>query len=235
MKVCVITATKNRHTALERSLGFFLGQTYVDSIQLIFNNSCENLSLDDSVPSGKVVLINNCISYETGKSYTNLGQIYRDAIKHVPKDVDVISFWDDDDIFLPDHIEQGVKGLLKGGKTAYKPKQSYYRGRGTFKLVENTLEPSIFVKKFHVEQYGFSDTTTEQHLQWVTPLINNGQIFVDPDGKPTLIYNWGDSFPTFKTSGDPNNPMNFLNYERNSTDKGDGVITPMTEIQKYFI
>lgn len=235
MKVCVLTATKNRHTALERSVGFFLGQTYKNCIQLVYNNSCEILKLEENVKG--VLLINNCKDLETGKPYTNLGDIYRDALTYVPEDVDVISFWDDDDIFFKDHIEEGVKGLIKGGKTAYKPKKSYYRGHTQLVLVENTLEPSIFTKVSHIRKYGFSKETTAQHLQWVNPLVHNNEIFVDEGGKPTLCYNWGDNFPTFKTSGDPKNPNNFRNYEVNSKDTGDGIITPLpeTELIKYYI
>lgn len=236
MKVCVITATKNRHTALERSIKFFLEQTYSNSVQLIYNNSCNQLQLDNSVPKDRVILVNNCKDLDTNLSYTNLGDIYKDAIKYVPEDTDIVSFWDDDDIFLRNHIEEGVKGLLESGKKAYKPQKSYYRGHHKIVLVENTLEPSIFVKFEHIKKYGFSKDTTAQHLQWVNPLVYNGEIFVNPEGIPTLCYNWGDNFPTFKTSGDPNNPENFNNYEKFSKDVGDGIITPVSndEVEKYY-
>jgi len=236
MKVCAITATKNRHFCIERSLRFFLEQTYPDCIQLIYNNSCIEQSLNSSVPSNKVILINNCVSKDTGEKYTNLGEIYKDVITYIPEDVDVITFWDDDDIFLPNHIEEGVKGLLKGGKTAYKPEKSFYRTSAGVTRVSNTLEPSMFIYKDHILKYGFHEDTAAQHMKWVTPLLQSNEIFIDKDGVSTLCYNWGDNFFTWKTSGDPNNPENFKHYEKYSEDIGDQVISPLSkrEVAPYY-
>lgn len=239
IKVCAITATKNRHRSMERSLGLFLNQTYKNCVQLIFNNSCTEQSLDESVPKDRVILINQCVDSVTNQPYTNLGAIYNDAIKHIPSDCDVVCFWDDDDIFLVDHIANGVSGYLRAreqGKLAYKPKKSYFKSGNITQLAENTLEPSIFVHKDHVLQYGFSNTTSDQHLAWVNGLVYNNKILVDPNGEPTLIYNWGDDLPAFKTSGNAGNPDNFKNYENFSQDIGDQVITPYTveQLNKYY-
>lgn len=215
----------------------FLDQDYKNSIQLIYNNSCVFQNLSEHLPPDRFLLVNNCIDHVTKGDYRTLGAIYRDAITYIPEDVDVIVFWDDDDLFLPDHISEGVKGLLKGGKTAYKPKLSYYKAGVEEKiLVENTLEPSIFVKKEHILKYGFSQTTSDQHIAWVNPLVSDDEIFVDPQGKPTLIYTWGNPIGVFKTSGNPKNPTNFTEYERFSKDIGDRIITPVSrlEVQKEF-
>jgi len=236
MKVCAITATKNRHFCIERSVRFFLEQTYSDCIQLIYNNSCIEQSLNPSVPSDKVILINNCISKDTGQKYTNLGEIYKDILTYIPEDVDVITFWDDDDIFLPNHIEEGVKGLIKGNKTAYKPEKSFYRSNSGVSKVSNTLEPSMFIYKSHIIEHGFHQNTSDQHMKWVVPLLQNNEIFIDKDGISTLCYNWGDNFFAWKTSGDPNNPENFNNYEKYSEDIGDQVISPLSkrEVAPYY-
>lgn len=229
-KVCCITCTKNRHTCLERSVRLFLNQDYENSVQLIYNNSCTTQSLDPSLPNKRFILVNNCKDLVTGKPYTNLGAIYRDAITFIPEDVDLVSFWDDDDLFLSDHISEGVKGFLRGGKTAYKPKKSLYKqGKNAPVMVENTLEPSIFVKKDHIFQYGFGQRTSDQHMEWVEPLVRNGEIYVDPNGKPTLIYTWGNPIPVFKTSGNSKDPENFKSYEAYSRDVGDQIITPISK------
>lgn len=239
-KVLALCCTKNRHYSLERSVRFFLEQTYPNAILLIYNNSCIPQRLNSNLPSN-IVLINNCLSYSDKKKYTNLGDIYKDALTHVSNDTDLVTFWDDDDIFLPNHIEQGVKGYLKGKSInsnyiAYKPKKSFFRSSHKIELVENTLEPSIFVELNHLKQYGFSQTTGPQHLQWVQPLLNNQSIFIDFDGIPTLCYNWGDDFFAWKTSGDTANPANFANYEKYSEDIGDQIITPLSkkEIENYY-
>ncbi len=230
MKVCLITATKDRHKQLERVVRFALDQTSQDWTHLIFNNSPVPQRLNENLPSDKFVLINNHLSYATKKPYTTLGEIYNDAITHIPEDCDVINFMDDDDIFLQNHVEEGLKGLERGRRLAYKPQKSWYKHlREKPVLVENNLEPSIFVKKEHIQLYKFSPETTAQHLHWLNPLINKEQIYVDPDGPPTYICDWSQEIGTFKTSGDPNNPNNFNNYANWSKDYGDCIITPCNE------
>lgn len=234
LKICAVTATKGRHTLLERSMSFFLNQSYKDSKQIIFNNSEVPISLDTKIEQGRIILVNQHLCDETKLPYTNLGDIYTDALKYVPEDTDVVCFWDDDDIFMPRHIEEGIKGLIKGKKTAYKPLKSYFKSGAVFSLMNNTLEPSIFVKLDHIKKYGFSKETTAQHLQWVNPLVQQNEIFADPEGIPTLVYNWGTDVPCFKTSGDPNNPENFNNYTKKSQDHGDKIVSPV-DVNKYYI
>jgi hypothetical protein len=242
-------ATCGRHKLAERSLRFFLDQDYKDEhTLLIYNNSSVPLVLDgtaidlDDLDNKKVILANNHINRTTKEPYKNLGEIYTDALKDLPEDTDVIIHWDDDDIFLPNHITEGVEGLHRAIQNdskivAYKPAQSYYRHPGGIQLMSNTLEPSIFVEADHIRTYGYSNTTTDQHLQWVNPLVYEQKIYVEKDGTPTLIYNWGDTdIPTFKTSGNAGHPNNFNNYRDFSKDHGDGILTPWSKesVQKYY-
>lgn len=240
MKVCAITATCGRHTCIERSVRLFLDQDYKDKMMLIFNNSTIPQILDNTVPDN-VKLINCSFNAETGNPYNNLGEIYRDAVKFVPSDCNVVTFWDDDDIFLSNHLSEGIKGYKEArelGKLAYKPRKSYYKYMtDKTQLVSNTMEPSVFVQKDHILKYGFSNTTTEQHLQWYVPLGKDDLIYIKEEGIPTMIYNWSDNFPTFKTSGDSTNKENFNNYRNFSQDHGDMIITPIEifDLSKYFI
>lgn len=230
MKVCLVTATKDRHKQLERVVRFALDQTYEDWVHLIYNNSSTEQRLNKNLPAGKFILINNHLSLKNHKPYSTLGDIYNDILTFIPEDVQVINFMDDDDVFLPNHVEEGVKGLQRGGLLAYKPEKSWYKHmKQKATLVVNTMEPSIFVAKDHVMKYGFSSETTAQHLQWVNPLIQQHQIFVDPEGPATYICDWSQEIGTFKTSGDPHNPKNFTNYELWSKDSGDQIITPINE------
>jgi len=247
MKVVAIMATCGRHTLCERSVRLFRDQDYEgEHILLIYNNSPieQHPGLDakdvELVPNKKVLLINQHVSHRTGLPYENLGDIYNDALKYIPEDMDIVIHWDDDDLFLPNHISEGVKGVLRAreqGKIAYKPAQSYYRHPGGIQLMSNTLEPSIFVPFSHLREHGYHESTSDQHLKWVDPLAYGGQILVDEKGKPTLIYNWGDTdVPTFKTSGNAGHPNNFGNYRNFSQDHGDRIITPWPKekVQKYY-
>lgn len=244
MKVCAIMATCGRHKLAERSIRLFLEQDYQGVHELlIYNNSPIQQTLGNfstGAPNKLATLINQSTSNRTNQSYENLGDIYNDALKYISSDTDVIIHWDDDDLFLPNHISEGIQGLkiaLAMGKEAYKPAQSYYRHAGGIQLMSNTLEPSIFVTARHIKRYGYSESTTDQHLQWVNPLVYEEKIRVDDHGVPTLIYNWGDTdIPTFKTSGNSGNPNNFNNYRNFSQDHGDKILTPWGkgEVQKYY-
>lgn len=242
IKYCGITATKNRHSCLERLVTCFLKQDYAGQTTLvIFNNAPSPLKLDASlknIPNKKIILVNNHISYVTKSPYTNLGDIYLDLMIHVPKDTDVISVMDDDDIFLYNYVSQGVEGFNKAGemgKVAYKPKKSFYKDSAGLHFAENVFEPSIFVDYEHVMNYGFNQTNVDSHHKWLNPLVENDGIFVDPAGIPTFIYDWSGQIPTFKTSGNPNNPQNFQNYANWSKDVGDGIISPISdEAYNYY-
>lgn len=236
MRVAAITATCGRHRCIERSVRFFLDQDYDDCYQLIYQNSLVEQRLNRNIPEGKVIIVNQNSNLETHEPYKNLGEIYRDAVKSILPGTDAVVFFDDDDVFLPDHISEGVAGLVRCGKTAYKPQYSYYKDKGRFIKMINTFEPSIFVKVDHILKYGFSDKTTEQHLQWVHPLIEQNEICADPEGKSTLIYDWSQEISVFKTSGNPKNPENFNNYRKASNDHGDGIITPIStrDAERYY-
>ena len=239
MHVISLCATTGRHSLLERSVKMFIDQDFDgEHTLLIYNNSTVEQELAPlTLPANKhLILINQSFDSQTKQPYSSLGQIYNDILIYIPDNCNLVSFWDDDDIFLPNHISEGVKGYIKGQKKAYKPLKSYYRSPEAVVLVQNTMEPSIFVQKSHILNHGFSLVTTEQHLQWLHPLIENKEIFVDPDGVPTLIYDWGNTgFLTYKTSGDMHNPLNFNNCRANSKDHGDRIITPWDENQMNSI
>jgi len=235
MKVLAITATCGRHTCLERSVRFFLDQDYSDCVQLIYQNSKVEQRLNSNLGKN-IILVNQAHRTQDRRDYTCLGEIYNDIIKFIPADVEVVTFWDDDDLFLPNHIREGVEGLVRGGKTAYKPMKSFYKEKGRVALVTNVLEPSMFIKVDHIKKYGFSNTTSDQHMSWVRPLIETNDIFVDTEGVPTYVCDWSQEISTFKTSGDPNNKNNFVNYHKSSADHGDGIITPAPKsvAEKYY-
>lgn len=237
LKVCLITATKDRHKQLERVVRFSLNQTYDNFVHLIFNNSPTPQRLNHNLPLEKYLLINNHIYLKERRPYSNLGEIYNDIVRFIPSDVDIVSFMDDDDIYLPNHVEEGIKGYIKGGKKAYKPKFSYFKqSGGRLDLVENILEPSIFVQASHIREHGFGNESVAQHHKWLSPLSSSNELFVDPDGVPTYICDWSQEIGTFKTSGDPHNPSNFNNYAKHSKDSGDGIITPCsnTHAENYY-
>jgi len=114
LKVTAIMATFGRHRCSERSLSLFLDQDYNNKHLLCYQNSQIQQVLDSCIDTLIVTLINNHIDNQTNLPYTSLGAIYNDAIKYIPADSDIITFWDDDDLFLEDHLSEGALGLTRG-------------------------------------------------------------------------------------------------------------------------
>lgn len=242
MKVLAITATSGRHWCMERTLAMFLEQDYkYEHILFIFNNSEVELKLDSiKLPTNKkIILLNQSKSSVTTKKYENLGQIYNDGLlvlEELNIEADIVTHMDDDDIYFPDHISEGVKGYIKGNVLAYKPMKSYFHDKDGIHLMNNVLEPSIFVNFYHLKNYGYFETNVNLHHKWLQPLIDDNQIFADKDGKSTFIYDWNVEVPVYKTSGNPNNPNNFEYYKKFSNDNGDGILTPLPkkEIERFY-
>lgn len=235
IKVAWLTCTKGRHSLLERNLRFFLNQDYENKVMIIFNNSPITQRLGSFDGEENVILINQHVNSITKLDYDNLGAIYNDAIDHIPEDVMLLNMADDDDCFMPNHLSAGVEGYLRAkeqGLRAYKPRFSYYHHAGGIVPVANVMEPSIFVEMDHIRIHGFHNNTKNQHHKWLDAL--GSDILVEENGKKTLIYDWNNHVPTWKTSGDPDNPSNFLNYSENSQDHGDGIITPWHSVDQYY-
>ena len=83
---------------------------------MIYQNSEISQQLDPTLQNefgNRITLINNHIDKDTNQRFTSLGAIYNNALIHIPEDADIITFWDDDDIFLTNHLSAGVEGLNK--------------------------------------------------------------------------------------------------------------------------
>lgn len=228
--VIAICATKNRHRHLRKMIRCFLEQDYKGQSTLyIYNNAREPQELGEFplADSKRIIIVNNYIKLGTNRPYENLGEIYNDIIATSPSG-DLALIMDDDDIYLPNHFSEGVKGFKKGGLLAYKPLKSYFKGEDGMKLDTNTFEPSIFVDYNYLKATGCHSRSSTLHHKWIDPLIKQKQIFIDPEGKPTFIYDWSGVIPVFKISGNEVNPNNFKNHDQWSKDCGNGILTPIS-------
>lgn len=218
-KVSCICTTYRRAYCVSRILAQFNAQTY-DNKELIIFNTDEEYPFVMETPQDNVIIVNNGIDYQSGLPYTNRGFICRDAITHATGDI--FSLWDDDDLFFPWFIEQGVDGLEQLGTDAWKPEQSFFATGDRVELTMNTLEASVIVKMPRIRQIGFrSDITGYEGLSWYTQLRDERQL--DEHNKnyvPSYCFNWSDphEIAGHKQSGDINNPNNFDNHKEQSKD-----------------
>lgn len=243
LHVLGICATKNRVTHLTKVIRCFLEQDYEgESTLLIYNNAKEPQELGEfDIPTNKrIIVVNQSTKIGQERDYNNLGEIYNDILEHIKVfnivlRFDLVTHMDDDDTYLPDHFSEGVEGFKRGGLLAYKPEKSWFKTHDKLTLEKNVLEPSIFVDYHYLVSEGYFNRNVDLHHKWVQPLVDNEKFYVDPKGKATFIYDWSGTITVWKTSGDPNNPENFTNYEKNSKDCGTGILLPMTkeDLLKY--
>lgn len=232
LKVSAIMCTYGRFHCVQRSLSMFLDQTYDNKDLIIFNTAGKSLELNNSLKNENIKIINQSISTETNKPYTNIGEVRRDSLKHM--DGEVYICWDDDDYYMPFHIEQGINYLNKSGKLAWKPKKSYfsYDGGLTYDLVSNNMEASILVKKEIFNLVKFNNGTGDEHNSWLSYLRKNNQIEENQNITPfeSYAYIWGDG--EHKQSGNMKNPNNFEEHKKYSIDFGN---KPLSYVECMYL
>jgi hypothetical protein len=241
-EVYCLCCTFGRHTLLERLVKTFIDQDYKGNhTLLIYNNSPVEQRLDeiDLPEHKKIILINNYKDLLTGELYTSTGAVFRDATQFIPDTCNIVSIMDDDDIYLPSHIKEGVIGIERAkklDKMVYKPYYSYFKSSNGISLAHNNMEPSSFIITKYLKEKGFKLTAVDYHDGWLQDAKSNGLLYVDPEGEPTFIYDWSGEFRVHKISGDMFNPDNFGNHISQSSDNGDKIITPWSDnrIKSYY-
>jgi hypothetical protein len=240
-KVSFVCTSYRRYFCVRRILSQFYAQSYPNKELIIFNTDKENpyeLAFQDPA----VIIINNGIDYLTGNPYENRGQICRDAVTHATGDYFMLA--DDDDIYLPWHLEQAVDGIEANGKDAWKPEMSFFATPERLELVMNTMEASVIVKMDRIREIGFRvDKTGFEGLSWYTKLRDEGNLDEhNKDYLPSYCFNWGDPSEVagHKQSGDIDNPDNFENHKKASGDVPTEALKPITlkelqdEYDKYY-
>mgnify|MGYP001558595223 CR=1 FL=1 len=244
MNVTLICCFHGRHYKVERILKCFLNQDYKDGKLelLLYNNSSVPQILDQvELPENKSIkLINNHLDLKTGKEYTNTGDIFRDALTFISEDSIICSHFDSDDIYLPNHVSEGVKRIKEAYRheqLAYKPYFSYYlHGNNQIKKDNNNFEPSIFIDKQFLIKEGYRTTSASYNQKWLDKLHDIGGIYIPIWGLSTLIYDWSDGHGTHKISGGGDGRGNFIAHRLKETESGDGVLSPCNPeiVQKYY-
>lgn len=218
---CIMT-TYGRFECVERSIAMWLLQDYPNKQLVILNTAEKELELDLALSNKGISIVNQSKIHGTNEPYTNVGQVRRDAVKLALGKY--MCFWDDDDAYLPWHISQGVDYLLKTNKKAYKPAQSYWSEDGgkTFVLARNAMEASVIADTEAIRNYGFNDSNGGEHVTWMRGLIDEGELDEDYEVTPfeSYMYIWGDEIASHKQSGFIDDPDNFENHKKASTDFG---------------
>jgi len=227
-KVSFICTTYRRFYCVQRIISQYNSQTYQNKELIIFNTD-EEYPYELGFEDDSINIINNNINYITKLPYTNRGDICRDAVTHATGDYFMLA--DDDDIYLPWHIQQAVEGIIENQKDAWKPEQSFFATPYKLEMCKNTLEASVIVKMNRIREIGFrNDMTGYEGLSWYTKLRDEKQL--DEHNKkylPSYCFNWSDPEKAgHKQSGDINNPGNFENHKIASNDYVTSKLLPLS-------
>lgn len=223
--VCCLTATYGRLSKLSEVVTCFLEQDYENKKLIILNNHPSPLSCD---------LPNVTIFNESG--YPTLGDCRNRLIELA--DGDFIRTWDDDDLYLPWTISQGVENI--GNAAAWKPKQSWF----WFKekppeLAENTFEAAMLVRIDVAKKYRYLATSGgNEHETLLRGIQKEGGCQIKDLGDlASYVYRWGWGMWHISGSlGGADIKKRTEDWRDKNTDVQDGVIrlVDLSQFWKYF-
>ena len=216
--------TYRRFTCVKRSIAMFLNQDCAEDKELIIFNTDElyPLVLGESLKQyNNIIVVNNNIDYVTKQPYNNIGSIRRDALAHATGTHYIC--WDDDDIFLPWNIRQGIDGLQKHPDAwAWKPEKStFWNSSGEIEIAGNAMEASIISRLDKIREYGFKEHQGGgEHWSWLQVFSDNKKIYIDINGVPGYCFNWSDQgvMRGHKQSGTIDLSNNFEVHKENTKD-----------------
>jgi glycosyltransferase involved in cell wall biosynthesis len=219
--ITAVCCTYGRFAYVERVVNYFLAQTYPNKEMVLYNTHEEPYGDKDCylLTSG-VLVINNAIDRVTKEPYTNVGAIRRDALRFASGDY-VITF-DDDDVFLPFFMQQAIDRMKTTKLPCFKPDKSFFYAGGNLMLVKNTMEASVVAKTEKVREYGYLLETGKEGLGWYTKMRDNKELDEnDSYCLPPYCFDWHSNMTggfIHRQSGDIDNPENFDNHKRLTTD-----------------
>lgn len=243
LHVCAVAGFFNRYKCATRIIRMFLMQDYEGpSTLLLYNNGPQIYSLAPiELPDNKkIILVNNNVELSTGLPYKDTGTIFNDALTFIPEGVDVVTFNDTDDFYLPNHLSAGISGYLEAtnmGHLAYKPFKSWFKYVDEPpRLEHNTMEPSFFIDKNFLINTGMHPVTASYHMKWIDLLKQEGKLFTKVGAPATFLYWWGGDDGVYKTSSGGDSPEAFKRLRDWEKDEGSQVLFPCSveEIEHYY-
>lgn len=174
--VTCLLATHGRYRRLRDSLACFLAQTYPHRRLLILNQHPVPISC--SVPG--VTVLN--------EDHPTLRDVRFRQL--AVADSELVAQWDDDDLYLPHHLETAVDAI--GTQAAWKPSPSWFRTGDAYALVKNVMEASWVYRRDVAASYGISDAPDhdEHPLFHCLPAYRLSQS--DLGAQTTFVGSWGD-------------------------------------------
>ena len=177
--ITCLTSTYGRLSRLSEVVTCFLEQDYENKKLIILNNHPTPLSCD--FPN--VIIFNEPI-------YPTLGDCRNRLIEL--SDGDFIRTWDDDDLYMPWTLSQGVENI--GDAAAWKPKRSWFWLKDKSpELAENVFEAAMLVRIDVAKKYGYlSKSGGNEHETLIRGIDKEGGCKNKEMGDmASYVYRWG--------------------------------------------
>jgi len=179
MTALAVCPTYGRLPYLGRMLASFLHQEYSDK-HLVIVNDDKNIELKCASP---MVTILNCSQRMIIGEKRNLGT----AFGHY----DIIFPWDDDDVFLPNRMNNHIQKYSDENIKAYRNYSTYIIYGDEFTTADGTPNDISFRKSEWFKLNGYQEKTwIGEDTEFFNKLIDNIWVENNPDNKD-YVYNFG--------------------------------------------
>lgn len=189
-----ICLTYGRVERLNEALACFLAQDYPGKKELIILNSFPNQKLIGDFPNVKII---NC------KARPNdLGACRNMAIEAASGDL-LVTF-DDDDIYLPNHLSNFGNHFQPGMEWLWLSKQFYLENFKIKSIVSGSFNVAAFTKTAWQEIGGYGALSCGEDRSFigrVTEKFNGKKVDLSPD-QISFLYSWGNNVYHISGEGD---------------------------------
>ncbi len=219
--VSCLCSTFGRYRVLREAITCFLEQDYKNKELIILNNHPVPLRVD--LP--QVTMINK-------SGFPTLGDC-RNFLLNMAKG-EFVRTWDDDDLYMPWAISQGVEGMLIGNSCdAFKPQLSWF-SKGDWpdvimELGANQYEASWTTWTDVAKRHGYKSSGGDEHSPLFAMAIREALV------RPSYIYRW--DTPLHRISGLLGSvsveEQHRIHMEANQ-DHGDGIPLTPVDLSPYW-
>lgn len=219
--VSCLTATHGRWTWLREAITCFVKQGYPNKELIILNN--HEVPLICELPQVKIY---NQPGYET------LGHCRMRLLELA--NGEFLRTWDDDDLYLPWAITQGVEMI--GDAPAWKPQRSWHSLRNKdYELNQNVYEASITFRKEVVQRYGYQLSGGDEHHPLMVGLQREGCKLDEMESWASYVYRWGTPLHRISgTIGSGTIEERTAVWKRENDDHGDGRSLELVPLGRYW-
>ena len=221
--VTCLCPTHGRFALLREALGCFAAQHYPAKRLMIVNDAPEPIEAD--IPGVEIINMPNVFLNLGAKRQFLLGLAQTPLVAH----------WDDDDLYLPNHLERSTRALLGRDVGCVKSRGAWYINGNVIRgLRHNAFEGSmVFQRDEAMELGGYTMKHSGQALALMNKFRMAKRFYGIPDteGQVSYVYRWGTGASHISSLG--NKAGSLMRFRRGNTDFGGGQLTP-ADVTGYF-